>query len=108
MKSMFRTMCRWLGFRKARPQRNGGVRRAFLVPAIEQLEDRCLLAFSVANADVFASGSLRLVADFNQAVNAATVQASDLLVDGAQPATSVNVLDADSVEFILPALSAGA
>jgi len=40
-------------------------------------------------------------------VNTNTVQASDLLVDGTQAATSVNVLDADTVEFFLPTLGAG-
>ena len=61
------------------PFSQSGVRSRLFVPAIEQREDRCLLAFAVVNADVFGDGGLRLVADFNQAVNAATVQASDLL-----------------------------
>ncbi len=73
----------------------------------EALEDRSLLAFSVLNADVFSGGELRLVADFNQPVDASTVQASDLVVDGTQVATSVNVLDLDTVEFVLPMLLAG-
>ena len=74
---------------------------------MELLEDRCLLAFSVLNADVYSTGGLRLVVDLNQAVNSNTVQASDLVVDGSLAATSANVLDADTVEFILPTLGAG-
>jgi hypothetical protein len=65
-----------------------------------------MLAFSVVNSDLFAS-SLRLVADLSNPVNVSTVQASDLIIDGSIPATSVNVLDADTVEFLLPALTSG-
>jgi len=73
----------------------------------ELLEHRALLAFTVAEADVFATGGLRLTADFNQAANAATIQASDLTVDGSLVATNVNIVDADTVEFVLPTLAAG-
>lgn len=79
-------------------------------PMVEELENRCLLAFSIVNSDVFkdaTTGELRLVADFNEAVNASTVQAADLVVDSSQTATSVTSLDADTVRFVLPALGAG-
>lgn len=72
----------------------------------EPLEPRCVLAFKVTSAEVFGP-TLKLVADFNQPVNAATVQAGDLQVDGSNPATGFNVLDADTIEFLLPALSTG-
>ena len=39
--------------------------------------------------------------------DAATVQAADFVVDGAQAATSVNIVDADTVEFFLPTLAVG-
>jgi hypothetical protein len=72
------------------------------------LEDRRLLAFSVIESDVYSTGGLRLVADFNQPVNAATVQAADLVLDGGTTASGVNIVDADTVEFFLPSLAAGA
>lgn len=73
---------------------------------VEQLEGRHLLAFSILNAEIFGP-TLKLVADFNQPVNAASVQASDLQLDGSTPATSFNVVDADTIEFIFPTLIAG-
>jgi hypothetical protein len=48
-----------------------------------------------------------LVADLSQPVNGATVQPADLVIDGSRTATSVRVVDADTVEFLLPALAAG-
>ena len=83
-------------------------RQSSAVPTVEALEERCLLAFTMANADVWSNGgSLKLVADFNQLVNVSTVQASDVVVDGSLSATAVNVVDADTVEFSLPTLAAG-
>lgn len=73
---------------------------------VEQLEPRALPAFAILSAEVFGP-TVKLVADFNQAVNIATVQSSDLQIDGATSATSFNVIDADTIEFILPALVGG-
>ncbi len=73
---------------------------------VEQLETRHLLAFSIVNGEVFGP-TLKLVADFNQPVNPATVQAVDLLLDGITPATAFSVVDADTVEFVFPSLTAG-
>jgi Bacterial Ig domain/Calcineurin-like phosphoesterase len=73
---------------------------------LELLEARLPLAFSVVSADVFASG-FKLVADFNQPVNPTTIASSDLVVNGAQSANAVNIVDADTVEFSLPTLTAG-
>ncbi|MCO6044381.1 lamin tail domain-containing protein [Aeoliella sp. ICT_H6.2] len=42
--------------------------------------------------------------DFSEPVNPATIDASDLLVDG-QPATAFELLDADTVRFTLPAIA---
>lgn len=86
--------------------RSRQARRRFLNLQVETLEPRLPLAFSVLNADIFSQG-LKLVADFNQPIDTGSVQAADLIVDGAQAATSVNVVDADTVEFFLPALAAG-
>lgn len=44
--------------------------------------------------------------DFNLPVDASTVDAGDLTVDGT-PATAVQVIDADTLEFTLPPLGAG-
>ncbi len=74
----------------------------------ELLEERRLLAFSVARADVFGIAGLKLVTDFDQAVDASTVQAADLLIDGSVAASSATMIDADTVEFALPTLAAGA
>ncbi len=74
--------------------------------ALELLEVRFPLAFSVVNADVFASG-FKLVADFDQQVNTSSVASTDLMVNGVQSATAVNIVDSDTVEFSLPLLSNG-
>jgi Bacterial Ig domain/Calcineurin-like phosphoesterase len=73
---------------------------------IELLEVRFPLAFSIVNADVFGSG-FKLVADFNQQMNPSTVTSADLIVNGSQSATAVNIVDGDTIEFSLPFLSAG-
>ncbi len=75
--------------------------------SFETLEIRLPLAFSVVNADVFANG-FKLVADFNQPVNPASISPSDLVVDGSLSAVSILFVDADTVEFSLPSLAAGA
>jgi hypothetical protein len=71
------------------------------------LEDRQVFAFGVVAADIFANsgGGHRLVADFTQAVDATTAQASDLVINGSVTATSVSALDADTLEFQLPSLA---
>ncbi len=51
--------------------------------------------------------TLDVVVDFNQAFDAATLAASDLLIDGAATASSVTIVDADTATFRLGALSAG-
>ncbi|MCA9248916.1 MAG: DNRLRE domain-containing protein, partial [Planctomycetales bacterium] len=53
-------------------------------------------------------GFLGLTIDFNAAVDIATLEAADLLVDGAAVATGVAAVDADSVRFTLPSLAPGA
>ena len=53
---------------------------------------------------VLTSAPTSYVVHFNLPVDASTVQPSDLKVDG-QPATVVQILDVDSVEFALPALA---
>jgi hypothetical protein len=90
-----------------RRQRSRLIRRSYLRPTLETLEPRNLLAFSVTGADVYSTGGLRVVVDFNQPVDATSLAASDLSINGSQNATSFNVLDADSVAFFLPNLSAG-
>ncbi|MFM2096334.1 MAG: hypothetical protein RIS70_3458 [Planctomycetota bacterium] len=90
--------------RKKRPSKRP---QRLCQPIVETLEDRRLMAFSVVQSQVESMGTLRLVADFNQPVNPATVQASDLVVDCNTKATAVNIVDADTVEFLLPALAAG-
>ena len=76
-------------------------------PVVEMLEDRRLMAFSVVQSQVDSMGTLRFIADFNQPINASTVQAADLVIDCSTKATAVNILDADTVEFLLPSLAAG-
>ena len=73
----------------------------------ESLEDRRVLAFSVVGSDVYSSGGFKLVANFSAAVNGATVQAGDLVLDAAVSATGVNIVDADTVEFSFAAPTAG-
>lgn len=73
----------------------------------EALELRQVLAFTVSAADLYATGGLHLTADFNATINAATLDAADLRIDGAASATSFTQRDADTVDFYLPALSAG-
>ncbi|MEY4566892.1 MAG: hypothetical protein RLY14_1862, partial [Planctomycetota bacterium] len=92
--------------RRYRKQRRVRQSRVFR-PAIEILENRVLLAFSVTTAELYSRSGLRLVADFDQPVNVASVQANDLVLNGAQVATSVIVVDADTVEFLLPTLGDG-
>lgn len=89
--------------RSNRPQQA----QRFCQPMVESLEDRRLMAFAVIQSHVDTSGALRLVADFNQPVSAASVQAADLVVDCNTTATAVRFLDADTVEFLLPPLAAG-
>ncbi|MFO0875987.1 MAG: Ig-like domain-containing protein [Gemmataceae bacterium] len=86
-------------------ERNPG-RRSFR-PILEPLEDRCLLTFSVSQATILATDSWRLVADFDQDVNLTSVQPEDIRIDGIESAVAVNAIDADTVEFELPALAAG-
>ena len=60
------------------------------------------------NFQMTSSGSsLEVVVDFNQAFNASTLAASDLLIDGAATASSVTIVDADTAKFQLAALAAG-
>src|SRR5205085_1841368 len=66
-----------------------------------------VMTFAVVTADVFNDGTLRVVVDFDKPVSAGSVQPGDLLVDGSQPATSVSLVDADTVQFVLPAQAAG-
>ncbi len=54
-----------------------------------------------------ATPDLTVTLDFNAPVDAATVQASDLVVNGAGSATSVNIDDIDSVTFTLASLASG-
>lgn len=91
------------GRKKKRPSKRP---QRLCQPVVETLEDRRLMAFSVVQSQVDSMGTLRLIADFNQPVNAATVQASDLVIDCSTKATAVNVIDADTVEFLLPSLAA--
>lgn len=60
------------------------------------------------NFQMTASGSaLEVVVDFNQAFNASTLAASDLLIDGSATASSVTVIDSDTAKFALSALAVG-
>ncbi len=45
--------------------------------------------------------------NFNGAIDAATLQADDLLIDGAPLATAVTAVDADTIRFSLPTLTDG-
>lgn len=79
-------------------------------PLTEKLEERRLLAFSVSKLQVESNpqdNSVWLVADFKQPVNAATVQAADLVVDRRLPATATHFIDVDTVAFRLPSLPSG-
>ena len=65
--------------------------------------------FRVASSDppsgtLFTSAPNSYTVDFNAPINAATVQAGDLTVDGL-PATAVQVVDADTVQFTLPVVN---
>ena len=60
------------------------------------------------NFQMTSSGTaMEVVVDFNQAFNASTLAASDLLIDGAATASSVIVIDADTAKFQLSALAVG-
>ena len=66
-------------------------------------------SFRVASSDppsgaLFTSAPTSYTVNFNSPINAATVQAGDLTVDGL-PATAVQVVDADTVQFTLPVVS---
>ena len=60
-------------------------------PVVETLEDRRLMAFSVMQSQVDSMRTLRFIADFNQPINAATVQAADLVIDCSTKATAVKI-----------------
>ena len=54
------------------------------------------------------SDDLFMVVDFDAEVDVASLDPGDLVFDGSTPATAVTLLDADSVQFALPPLAAGA